>query len=157
MKYIAKIPLMAMVLLAVCFSNTNAQGGDASGLGIRAGLGLNPDQFVVGAQFSIGKKAGIARIVPSVDLGFGDNVTTIVFNADFLFRLRVEDTNFGLYGGGSPTLVFYDFEGGSNWDFGVTGVVGIELNIIKGHPNNLELRLGIGDVPDLRLLLTFML
>lgn len=157
MRYTARILLLTIVLLSLSFSNANAQGGDAPGFGIRAGLGLNPDQFVAGAQFSIGKKAGIARIVPSVDLGFGDNLTSIVFNCDFLFRLRVEDTSFGLYGGGSPTLVLYDYEGGSNWEFGVTVVAGVEINLIKGHPNNLELRLGIGDVPDFRLLLVFLL
>ena len=86
------------------------------GFGLRAGMGLDPDQFVVGAQFSMGKSIGIFRFVPSVDVGFGSNLTVFNLNADFLLRLLIRDTPLELYGGAGPTLVFWDFKGTSAWE-----------------------------------------
>lgn len=153
MKYFHKVLLIVITLFLIIFSGASAQEGSFAA---RVGMGLNPDQFVIGAQFAIGKKAGVARIVPSVDLGFGDNVTTIDFNADFLFRLKVEDTGFGFFGGGGPTLGFADYKGGSDWNLGLSLVGGAELPLIAGHPSTLEARFGIGDIPDFRLLLAIM-
>lgn len=153
MRYFHKIlPIVAAVSLMI-ISTANAREG---GFGARVGLGLNPDQIVIGAQFAVGKKAGVARINPSVDLGFGDNVTTIDFNVDFLFRLKVENTSFGFFGGGGPTLGFADYKGGSDWNLGLSLVGGAELPLIAGHPSTLEARFGIGDIPDFRLLLAIM-
>lgn len=128
------------------------------GFGVRAGLGLKPDQFVVGGQFSLGKSLKIFRVVPSVDVGFGDNVTTIDLNADFLARLVVEGTSFGFYGGGGPTLAFFDRSGGgSDWEFGVSAVAGLQVPIIPTKATNIEARFGIGHIPDFRLLLAIIL
>lgn len=153
MSYFHKVLAAVTILFLMIISTANAQEGN---FGARLGLGLNPDQFVIGAQFAIGKKAGVARIVPSVDLGFGDNVTTFDFNADFLFRLKVENTGFSFFGGGGPTLGFVDYKGGSDWNFGLSLVGGVELPLIAGHPATLEARFGIGDIPDFRLLLAIM-
>lgn len=153
MKYSYKVLLIVAILFLMSIATTSAQEGS---FGARVGMGLNPDQFVIGAQFAIGKKAGVARVAPSVDLGFGDDVTTIDFNLDFLFRLKVEDTGFGFFGGGGPTLGFADNKGGSDWNLGLSLVGGAELPLIAGHPSTLEVRIGIGDIPDFRLLLAIM-
>lgn len=153
MNYSYKVLPIVAILFLMSISTASAQEGS---FGARVGMGLNPDQFVIGAQFAIGKKAGVARIAPSVDLGFGDNVTTIDFNLDFLFRLKVEDTGFGFFGGGGPTLGFADYKGGSDWSVGLSLVGGMELPHIAGHPSTLEARIGIGDIPDFRLLLAIM-
>ncbi len=160
MKIAARASLLFVILLGLNASNALAQDGQAPsglGFGLRGGFGLDPDQFVVGAQFSLGKAFAITRVVPSVDVGFGDNVTTIDFNADFLLRLIVEDTSFGLYGGGGPTLAFLDFKNDSKWKLGLSVVVGAQLPIIKRHATNIEARFGIGDIPDFRLLLALIL
>lgn len=128
------------------------------GFGVRAGLGLDPDQFVVGAQFSLGKSLKIFRVVPSVDFGFGNNRTTIDFNADFLARLLVEGTSFGFYGGGGPTLAFIDHSGGnSNWELGLSVVAGLQVPLIPKKATNIEARFGIGHIPDFRLLFAIIL
>ncbi|MFQ5582866.1 MAG: hypothetical protein ACE5GL_00330 [Calditrichia bacterium] len=147
----ASIILWFALLLVFISAPAKAQDNGV-GFGVRGGFGLNPDQLVVGAQFTLGKKAGIARIVPSVDFGFFDNVTTITFNGDFLFQLKVEESSFGLYGGGGPTLTLYDFKSGSSWEFGITVVAGTSLPLNLAQGTNIELRLGIGDIPDFRLL-----
>jgi hypothetical protein len=156
-----KTSLLVAILLGLGESEALAQETAPSGLGfgVRAGLGLDPDQFVVGGQFTLGAKAfSLARIVPSVDIGFGDNVTTFAFNADLLFRFILEGTSFGLYGGGGPTLAYWDVSNSSSssWDFGLSLTVGAQVPIFKTNATNIEGRFGIGDIPDFRLLFAFI-
>ena len=119
------------------------------GFGLKAGLGLNPDQFVIGAQYSLGKALGIFRIVPAIHVGFGD-VTTVDFNVDFLARLVTKDSGFGFYAGAAPTFITGDgFD-----EFGITLIGGVQVPIIKNKATNIEARFGLGDLPDFRLLFT---
>lgn len=143
--------LVAGVLVPVMTGGVAAQGSPAR-FGLRGGLGLSPDQVVLGAQAELGTWT-IARVVPSVDIGLGDNVTTIDFNADFLLRVTVPDASLTLYGGGGPTVAFIDHDNGnSNWNVGVSAVVGGRLPVGGKHAVNLEARFGIGDIPDFRLI-----
>jgi len=119
-----------------------------SRFGVRAGVGIDPDQFVVGASMTFGKAAGIFRVSPVAHVGFGDN-TTFDINLDFLVRLMVENSNFGFYGGGAPTLLF-----GDNTEFGGMIVAGVNVPLFKNNPSAIEGRFGLGDVPDIRILLT---
>ena len=127
------------------------------GFGLRAGMGLDPDQFVFGAQFSMGKPIGIFRFVPSMDVGFGNNQTVFNFNADFLVRMIIRDAPLELYGGAGPTLVFWDFKGHSAWEVALSLVLGTQVRLSRSFASNLEARIGIGDTPDFRLLLVFFL
>ena len=96
------------------------------GFGLKAGFGLEPDQFVVGAQFSLGQPISIFRVVPNIDIGFGH--TTIDFNVDFLVRLLDENTAVALYGGGAPTVAYVNKSGaGDEWTFGFSLVAGIQV------------------------------
>jgi hypothetical protein len=151
--------VLALVILLGMGSSALAQEAPSGlGFGLRAGMGLDPDQFVVGAQFSLGKSLKIFRVVPSVDAGFGNSLTTIDFNADFLARLLVENTSFGFYGGGGPTLAFIDRSGGNgSWEFGISLVAGLQVPIIPKKATNIEARFGILDIPDFRLLLAIIL
>lgn len=127
--------------------------------GLRVGFGLDPDQFVAGAQVSLGKRLAIARIVPSVDVGLGSSLTTIAFNGDALFRLNVEDASFSLYAGAGAGLVYVDPEGGgsSSWNLGLNLVAGARVPLKSLPPTSFEARFGVGDVPDFRGLLVFEL
>ena len=141
--------LSASSLAAQATAQSAGEPGGHSGLGfgLKAGVGFSPTQFVVGAQYSLGKGLGIFRIVPNAHLGFGD-ATTFDFNLDFLARVIAKDAGFGFYAGAAPSFVTWD--GGSG--FGVTLVAGTQLPILKGHATNLEARFGTGDVPDFRIL-----
>ena len=126
-----------------------APAASSLGFGLKAGLGLNPDQFVIGAQYSLGKALGIFRVVPAIHVGFGD-VTTFDFNVDFLARLVTKDSGFGFYAGAAPTLIVGDgFD-----EFGITLIAGVQVPIIKTKATNIEARFGLGDLPDFRLLFT---
>ena len=132
-----------------------AQQSDAgrSGFGLRAGFGLDPDQFVIGGQFAIRQPNSVFRIVPSVDLGFGSDVTTILFNGDFLGRLKLEGSNFGFYGGAGLGIAYIDPQGSDGkFKAGLNLIVGAGIPLGKGRAGSLEARFGIGDIPDFRLL-----
>ena len=133
-------------------SEPAAPAASSLGFGLKAGLGLNPYQFVIGAQYSLGKSLGIFRLVPNIHVGFGD-VTTVDFNVDFLARLVTKDSGFGFYGGAAPTFV----TGDGYSEFGITLVGGVQVPIVKNKATNIEARFGLGDIPDFRLLLSLIL
>lgn len=147
----------ALLLVCVTAAPLAAQATDnsaRSGLGfaLKGGIGFDPEQFMVGAQLSIGKTLGFVRVVPNAHLGFGD-ATTFDVNADFLLRLVVEDQGFGFYGGVAPGWITDD--GGS--DFGLSGVVGTQVPLLANRATNLEVRWGFTDrMPNLRILATLV-
>jgi hypothetical protein len=138
--------LAAATSVAAAQSDNSARTG--TGFGVRGGLGLSPDQFVAGASMTFGKSAGIFRVSPVAQVGFGD-VTTFDINVDFLVHLKVEDSNFGFYGGAAPTLVF-----ATDTHFGGTIVAGVTVPLFSGHQSAIEGRFGLGDVPDVRIMLS---
>ena len=131
-------------------------GSGGLGFGVKAGFGINPEQFVLGLQYSLGKSLGVFRLVPNVHLGLGD-VTSFDLNFDFLLRLIAKDSGFGFYGGIAPTFVTYSGDGDSNSEFGGTVVVGVQVPLIKNKATNIEGRFGFAGVPDIRLLLSLIL
>ncbi len=148
---------LSIVLLAsfliLAFTSTGQAAGNVS-FGARAGLGLNPDQFVVGLQASYGSVAKVFQFAPSFDIGFGDNMTTLVINGDFVLPFSLPRSSTRLYAGAGPTLGIYEPKGGgSDSEIGLTLVGGIMIPMASTNAYNLECRIGIGDVPDLRVLL----
>ena len=120
---------------------------------MRVGAGLNPEQLVLGFRFGIDRKKP-PRFVPSIDFGFGDNLTTVALNVDIIYRLRVEGTTRVIYGGGGPTLALMNQHGpGSSWNVGLSLVAGMRISPNLKRPVNVEARFGSGDIPDLRVLL----
>jgi hypothetical protein len=152
MRIIQRAIVATALLLAASVGVAGAQSSSAartdSRYGARAGLGITPDQFVAGLSMTFGKAAGIFRVSPVAQIGLGD-VTTFDINVDFLVRLMVENSSFGFYGGAAPTLVF-----GDNTEFGGTIVAGVNVPLFKDRASAIEGRFGIGDVPDVRILLT---
>lgn len=144
--FAATLLTAASATLVVAQSSSTARSD--SRFGARAGLGIDPDQFVVGASMTLGKVAGIFVVSPVAQLGLGD-VTSLDLNVDFLVRLKVEDSGFGFYGGIAPTLVIAD-----DTELGGTLVAGVNVPLFKSRPSAIEGRFGLGDVPDLRILLT---
>ena len=73
--------------------------------------------------------------------------------ADFLLRVNIPDASIELYGGGGPTVLYADVSNGSSdWNLGLTLVVGGRLPVGGRHAVNLEGRIGLGDIPDFRLI-----
>ena len=151
LRLVATLLVAALVPTLAHGQEKSSSSGTTGAVGLRAGFSLEPDQFVVGGQVALGKKLGIARIVPSVDVGFGNAITTIAFNADAQFRLNVEDSKVALYLGAGPTVLYYDPEGGNSaWELGLSLLAGIRLPLGGFPPTSFEARFGVGDIPDFK-------
>lgn len=129
-----------------------------NGLVLRAGAGINPDQFVMGVQTVVGRifKTPFPRFAPSADIGFGDHVTVITLNPDFRVIVSPPRSDAFIYIQAGPTIAIVDPEHGDN-DTNIGLTLSGGLNFPMGATNfySLEGRVGIGDVPDVRILLGF--
>ena len=122
--------------------------------GLRAGLGQDPDQFVVGAFAVLGKLGPQARVVPSVDIGFGDNRTVTTLNLDMRWYLiSLPESGVKIYGSAGPTLAFKTAsKGGNDTEFGITLTAGARIPMRGAKRYNVEARFGFGDIPDFRIM-----
>lgn len=140
--------------------------GARAGLGLeeygpRLGFSVDPDQLNLGLFADFGELGPNTHLVGSSDLGFGDHVFTFIVNGDVLYRFPVSG-RLQPYAGGGIGVAYYNF------DFetppGVTIVVDdttteVGLNLVGGIRKDLggyksgalELRLGLSDVPDLKV------
>jgi len=123
-----------------------------STIGFRAGMAIEPDEFVLGIHFRTAPIEGKELyIVPSVEVGFGD-ATMIALNGDlhWLFDL---DSKVDPYVGGGITINWFDTDNGnSDTEVGGSVLGGLMLGNTSLGPMFAELKLGLGDVPDAKIL-----
>jgi hypothetical protein len=78
------------------------------GAGVRLGMGLDPEVFLVGVQARIGPffdKGFSFR--PNIDFGFGEVTKMLVLDLNGVYRLPVnKHGKWGMYVGGGPALTF---------------------------------------------------
>jgi len=122
--------------------------------GVRAGYGRKPDQFVIGVQADLGRVHRWIHFVPSIDAGFGDEMTTITFNGDLKAYLPLPKSSASLYALGGPALTIWSpKDGDGDTEIGAYLGAGARMALGESGWYNLEARFGLGDVPDLRILL----
>ena len=154
MKFLA---LAVAILTLTGVSQASAQTTTNNEIGPRVGLSINPDQFVIGGQLNLPLSAarGLA-ISPNVELGVGDNVTTLQLNADLDYHFDNAGPNWNPYVGGGIGIAFFDFSndvgGGSESELGVNLLGGLRFRQKNGSHLFTELRLGIGDIPDAKVI-----
>ncbi|MFH2055234.1 MAG: hypothetical protein ABIJ61_04695 [bacterium] len=123
------------------------------GAGLRAGFTINPDQFHVGGHLDLGDLAYNLMMQPNVEIGFGDNVTTVAPSFELDYRFRSDWGAWTPYFGGGVGPVFYSTKhGNSASELGVY----LQFGIGKGHAGAksghffLEGKLGLADAPDFK-------
>jgi hypothetical protein len=134
-------------LLLVVAAVALLAGPAFAGPGLYAGFTTNPDDFLVGLHFQVRPIAGFS-VVPSVEGGFGD-VTMFAGNADVHYALPLK-AKFGAYVGAGLTENWFDFDEGSEWDFGGSIIAGGTFTKFS-----LEAKFGLGDTPDFKLAVAF--
>ena len=145
---IVSLPAMLMA------GNNDNDALSIKGIGPRIGLGVDPDQFIFGGQAIMGPMFKIARLAPSIDVGFGDDVTVATFNADLqITLLKPPQSTVAFYGLVGPTLSYFDIkEGDSDTEVGVSIGGGIKMPMGTSNLYNLEARIGLGDIPDVKIM-----
>jgi hypothetical protein len=148
--------LLVFLLVTALFVPFNAEAA-RNGFGIRAGFGSDPDQFIIGGQALMGNFMRIFRFAPGFDYGTGDNIKTYTFNGDLILLLKLPNSSLALYAAGGPTVTYWDADNGkSDTEVGATIAGGIRLPMAKVGFYSLEVRFGIGDIPDFKAMFGIM-
>jgi hypothetical protein len=145
-----------LIAAATLFAGTNANA--AFNAGARAGFSSDPDQFVIGGQAVLGSIMPMVQLAPSVDIGFGNNVNLTTVNIDLQYNLpSLPKVSPNVYIGAGPTIVMANPDGGnSDTDIGLSLLAGLRIPMAGISYYNLEARLGLESVPDLKVLLGIM-
>lgn len=135
---------LVLLSIAICLIAGTASAAD---FGLRGGLTLSPDQFHIGAHTDVGPVIESLRLVPNVEVGFGDNFTLIALNGDLIYDFP--DTPWSI--GGELGMNFTDHDhAGSNTDFGLSVLGDYRLGLSSGKTLLLEAKLGLLDSPDFK-------
>jgi len=142
-KFMKRLQAGVAALILVIAATTPA----FAGWGLHAGMSIDPDDFLIGVRFKSNplEESGSFFIVPSVEAGFGD-ITMINGNVDGHYYFKTS-SDLAPYAGLGLTLAWYDFDGGSDTEFGGSVLGGISLT----EKYFFEAKLGLGDVPDAKL------
>lgn len=116
-----------------------------AGVGLHAGMSIDPDDFIFGVRFESRPLADVLYLVPIVEVGFGD-VTMVAGNLDVHYQFKTS-SDLAPYAGAGLTLNWFDFDGGSDTEFGGSILGGIKLS----EKYFFEAKIGLGDVPDWKL------
>lgn len=143
------VRILALVIVVLALGTASALADTSAG--IRAGLSVNPDQFLFGGQLNLDPVGRHVYIVPSAELGLGDNLTTLSFNGDVQYRFPVDKgSDLRPYAGGGLTIYWVDVDGGgSDTEVGVNLLGGIFFGDASGNPMFIDAKLGLNDeIPD---------
>lgn len=155
--------MMKKILLAGVFSlafasSALSQGASISAIGPRVGISVNPDQVVLGGQLVMSGFAPRLTFDPSLELGFGDHVTVIAANFDLKYHFDIQGSNWSPYAGGGIGLNFWSvdqpppFRDDSFNEVGANLFFGAGVPLQGGSRFFAEARAGVGDIPDLKLI-----
>lgn len=143
---------MKRILLLTLALAVMAGSASAAGIGLRAGLTKDPDQVHVGAHTDMGLILPPMRLVPNVEVGFGDNTTRVCLNGDLIFDFA--GSPFGV--GGELGLNWADYKGkGSDTDLGLSVLGNYRLGLASGNTLLFEIKFGLMDSPEFKATVGF--
>jgi len=149
-RYCALFLLVAFALPAL----GHAQGITYKGAGPRIGISSDPDQVFIGGQFDLGEFTKNLRFQPTVELGFGDDVTLFAANAGALYFFPVKG-EWKPYVGGEVGFVYQNFDKknkANDTDIALNAVGGMEKGLKSGSRFLAELKVGLVADPKIQLL-----
>ena len=144
---------VVLVLVLVLFGG--AIPGFAQGLGVRAGVSVDPDQFYFGGHYETAALVDRLHFRPNLELGIGDDLVTTALNFEFVYKFPSR-SGWRLYAGGGPAVNFYSFdddapgvgdtntEPGMNFLFGAEARNGLFFELKVGVIDSPELKFGVG-------------
>jgi hypothetical protein len=137
---------VSFLLGLVLFSATPALAQDG---GIRGGISVDPDQFYFGGHLETSPLIDRLYFRPNVEVGFGDDLTLIGANMEFVYKFTTKRA-WNVYAGGGPALNVYMFDAegddDSETDAGVNILVGVE----QSSGLFFEFKIGAIDSPDFK-------
>ena len=140
-------------------SRSSRSGPMVTWWGPRLGLSSNPDQFVIGGQLDFREIAPGLSISPNLEFGVGDDMTWTAINGDLKHHFIVQGATWRPYLGGGLSVNFWNWNSSfagvpdqSGTEMGANLVFGAVVPTHTGGRFFTEARIGIGDIPDLKVL-----
>jgi len=135
---------LSFLLGLVLFSSAPAAAQDG---GLRGGLSVDPDQFFFGGHLETSPLIDRLHFRPNIEIGFGDDITLIAANMEFVYKLPRRG-GWGVYAGGGPALNVYmlDDADDSETDAGLNLLIGVE----QASGLFFEFKMGLVDSPDFK-------
>ncbi len=126
------------------------------GYGGRIGASIDPDQFTIGGYAKLGRVTKMLKFRPSVDLGFGDHVTSVLGNADVQVDFVDVNGPYKPFAGAGLGIAYYNIDGGGDdSEVGLNFYGGIEKSFGTYNHGYAEIRIGVDDMPDLKFTLGY--
>ena len=137
---------LSFLLAVVLFSSTPASAQDG---GIRGGISIDPDQFYFGGHLEAGPLVDRLYFRPNVEVGFGDDLTLIGANMEFVYKFSTGRA-LNLYAGAGPALNIFMFDGEGDND--AETEAGFNILVGAETPRGLffEFKMGAIDSPDFK-------
>jgi hypothetical protein len=108
-------------------------------------MSVNPEQIFFGGHYETAALVETLHFKPNLEVGFGDDVTTVTANFEFVWKFP-EWGNWVPYAGGGPAYVRYGFDEFSDSGAGINIVAGAEST--RGL--SFEVKIGALDSPDFK-------
>lgn len=148
------IIVLSVVLLGGLSVLANTRPARFHGIGPRVGLTINPDQFHFGGHIDFGDLANNLMMLPNLEIGLGDDFTTIAPTFELDYRFREDWGVWTPYLGGGVGPVFYSHDNGnSNSELALY----LQFGVGKGSAGSesghffIEGKLGLVDAPDAKV------
>jgi opacity protein-like surface antigen len=160
-RFLLAVPVLFALAALVPADEALAQettGIGWKGWGVRVGASADPDQVYGGVHFNLGEFAKDVRFRPTVEVGFGDDVTTLQALAEVHYVFSKVQV-WKPYVGGGIGLAYVNVDDDDNGDgddsdteFAFAGMGGVETKMKSGNGFFIEGKIGIGDNdPDFKL------
>lgn len=152
LRKIALASLLALLPVAAAHAQV------VSAAGPRIGFSSSPEQLVIGGQLVVSGFAPDWTFDPSLEFGVGSNLTVIAFNADVNYHFRISDSDWSPHLGGGIGVNSISVDNPAprrdftNTEVGVNLIVGVSVPTQAGNRWFAEIRFGLGDIPDLKLM-----
>ena len=133
-------------LIVLAAATLMAGEARAQGVGVRAGVSADPDQFYFGVHYETKDLIERLRFRPNVEAGVGDGQTLVALNFEFAYRIPLHQSPWSFYVGAGPALNIYH----ANDDTHPEG--GFDILIGLAHRGGLftELKVGMIDSPSVK-------
>jgi ribosomal protein L27 len=139
-------------------SRSAGPGPMVTAWGPRLGFSSSPDQFVIGGQLDFRQVAPDLHISPNVEFGFGDDFTWVALNGDLRYNFDVRGSTWSPYMGGGLSVNFWSWHAplglpdDSGTEMGANLIFGAAVPLQSGSRFFTEARIGLGDIPDLKVM-----
>ena len=145
--YYRKLILFVAVMICLASASAIAQ----TGFGLRVGASADPNQFHFGGHYS--SEPLISNLVfrPNLEIGVGNDITTIAANFEFAYRFPIPNSELSVYAGAGPSLNVFRLPsdnthtgGGFNVLFGLEHKTGLFGEVKVGAIDSPEFKFTVG-------------